>query len=658
MAQFYYKSIRADGEDFWEQFELEILGITREPLRCYSDNRSRQWVVRPTVESVMNWHNSGKLVYEVVQVCEKEPFPETVKEGFFTKHQSLSYCDTHWKKLPKVFGFNKRDTLVGVCFAIDNVIPHRIFQYDRGTYGRPYSFSTQQEAEYYRDKKSDRKQLLTRLASLEEHLENYNEIQGRVRYHHLASLKVMIFTDNPESRLLAICRKRSLELTSLQHRQVSTEIEIVFYPTKPHSEPEQYTLEQQRKDIANCQEASEYSHYIDVLTHLLPEQVLHQAGQASVATYSSPAGVANYGRAFAYPDSLAASIPSNGGGGSATAPNAPLSSSSSSSHVQPDLGHRPLSFEQCTAMAPIALKLGTLVQEKFMKMVRLHADVTQFELQEHYTPKMWKSIKGEHFRPSGFLSTFRTHVLYLCSKGEADELQRWLELLLNYQVADHQVAIHDLIYTLFKICIKYNNYSCLQVLLNIMKTSNVEIHADHSGSTPLHFACGNGYLEVVRLLLRHGVEANLATNKGWTPIMITCAAGHLDIVKLLLCQPDIDLLRYDSVLGTPAFIAYAKGHHEVVPLLFNHRSFNVAEKIHLISYIYDEFGGSLRMKWKLFANRPLDNVDAIIESLKIRAKNNPSGASAKTLGYLKITEPVGGSIAGGGAAAPSISTIR
>ena len=47
-----------------------------------------------------------------------------------------------------------------------------------------------------------------------------------------------------------------------------------------------------------------------------------------------------------------------------------------------------------------------------------------------------------------------------------------------------------------------------------------------NGSTPLHFAAGNGHLEVVQLLLRHRADKELKNNFGEKPVDRVCERGN------------------------------------------------------------------------------------------------------------------------------------
>ena len=46
------------------------------------------------------------------------------------------------------------------------------------------------------------------------------------------------------------------------------------------------------------------------------------------------------------------------------------------------------------------------------------------------------------------------------------------------------------------------------------------------GRNPLHHAAGNGYLEVVQLLLRHGADKELKDKYGKKPVDHVCNGGN------------------------------------------------------------------------------------------------------------------------------------
>ncbi|CAG2199669.1 unnamed protein product [Mytilus edulis] len=73
-------------------------------------------------------------------------------------------------------------------------------------------------------------------------------------------------------------------------------------------------------------------------------------------------------------------------------------------------------------------------------------------------------------------------------------------------------------------------------------------------SSPLHIACFMGRTKVVRCLLDHNANINMAKNDGTTPLSYACEVGHIDIVKI-----------NDGL--SPLQIASRAGHTDIVRLL-------------------------------------------------------------------------------------------
>ena len=61
----------------------------------------------------------------------------------------------------------------------------------------------------------------------------------------------------------------------------------------------------------------------------------------------------------------------------------------------------------------------------------------------------------------------------------------------------------------------------------------INVPNDDGGKTPLHWASFNGSLEVVRLLLEHGADAEAKDNKGETALQIAVDGGFEKVVELL-----------------------------------------------------------------------------------------------------------------------------
>ena len=89
--------------------------------------------------------------------------------------------------------------------------------------------------------------------------------------------------------------------------------------------------------------------------------------------------------------------------------------------------------------------------------------------------------------------------------------------------------------------------------------------------TPLHSASFEGHLQVVRYLLRRGVNVNVRNSANDTPLLLASWQGHLDVVQCLLEHgADVNLL--GSSHCAPLTLAAYYGHVNVVRLLLEHNA--------------------------------------------------------------------------------------
>ena len=87
----------------------------------------------------------------------------------------------------------------------------------------------------------------------------------------------------------------------------------------------------------------------------------------------------------------------------------------------------------------------------------------------------------------------------------------------------------------------------------------------------LHRACIQGHIEIVRILLNHGRDANVRAKYLWTPLHQACKHGHSNIVDLLLSSGANWHLK-DKNGRTPLFVACQYGKNEIVATLLNRQA--------------------------------------------------------------------------------------
>lgn len=59
------------------------------------------------------------------------------------------------------------------------------------------------------------------------------------------------------------------------------------------------------------------------------------------------------------------------------------------------------------------------------------------------------------------------------------------------------------------------------------------IYRDDHGFSPLHWACKEGHLKIVEMLIRRGARVNVTNMGDDTPLHLAAAHGHRPIVQLV-----------------------------------------------------------------------------------------------------------------------------
>ena len=76
-------------------------------------------------------------------------------------------------------------------------------------------------------------------------------------------------------------------------------------------------------------------------------------------------------------------------------------------------------------------------------------------------------------------------------------------------------------------------------------------------------------VEIARMLLAAGVDANRQDSFGWTPLMCAANAGNIRFVQLLLNTDGIRLNTQSAYGDTALSLANKRGHEAVVKLLLD-----------------------------------------------------------------------------------------
>jgi ankyrin repeat protein len=143
-----------------------------------------------------------------------------------------------------------------------------------------------------------------------------------------------------------------------------------------------------------------------------------------------------------------------------------------------------------------------------------------------------------------------------------------MQLLLRDEELKDAVRIKDLRgrTALFK-CIKNDEgVKWMQSLIDAGADVAIE---DEGGWTPLIYACVNGSMEMVRLLVRNGADINHIPEDGWTALHTVVQNGLVEQTKFLLQEGAHVNLPTGDDHETPLHIAARTDHVEIVRELLN-----------------------------------------------------------------------------------------
>nr|XP_054757410.1 ankyrin repeat domain-containing protein 65-like [Lytechinus pictus] len=91
---------------------------------------------------------------------------------------------------------------------------------------------------------------------------------------------------------------------------------------------------------------------------------------------------------------------------------------------------------------------------------------------------------------------------------------------------------------------------------------------DPDGEKLIHISSQGGHLDIVKYLVRHGVEIEDKDRRGNSPLHHAAYGGHLDVVEYLVGQGAL-VEKIDWLGKTPVQIASSGGHQDVVEFLLS-----------------------------------------------------------------------------------------
>ena len=106
----------------------------------------------------------------------------------------------------------------------------------------------------------------------------------------------------------------------------------------------------------------------------------------------------------------------------------------------------------------------------------------------------------------------------------------------------------------------------MDTIINGFKPADVNTK-DEKGYTPLHYACRDGHLDLVRLLLEARADVEARNKDNETPLHQACLHGHPATARLLLLDHGANVQTWSSNNSTPIHLACLYGHTPTARLL-------------------------------------------------------------------------------------------
>lgn len=126
------------------------------------------------------------------------------------------------------------------------------------------------------------------------------------------------------------------------------------------------------------------------------------------------------------------------------------------------------------------------------------------------------------------------------------DAQDIVDVLMHHKV---NIPLYDEQGTsLLRVAIHYNVKSLIRILVENLNANVNEVDED-THTTPLINAAEEGYLDIVKLLLRHGAKVNFTPKSGLSPMAAAAINHHLPIVYFLLHE-GADLTRAKQSIKT------------------------------------------------------------------------------------------------------------
>ncbi|XP_018791903.1 PREDICTED: uncharacterized protein LOC108970785 isoform X1 [Bactrocera latifrons] len=157
----------------------------------------------------------------------------------------------------------------------------------------------------------------------------------------------------------------------------------------------------------------------------------------------------------------------------------------------------------------------------------------------------------------------RAEIILSIIKGDVEKCRQ--------QISDHKISVNEPINGEFTLLMTACREGQLSIVRLLLEDLNADVNKQVDSFTPLMLACqctskdSHTIDQIVQLLLKHKAVINVSDKYGTTPFMHACKNGYITIVRRML--KDVSLDAVDNQGCTPIFHAIENNRTDVVKLL-------------------------------------------------------------------------------------------
>eukprot|EP01116_Phalansterium_solitarium_P021585 TRINITY_DN6777_c0_g1_i2.p1 TRINITY_DN6777_c0_g1~~TRINITY_DN6777_c0_g1_i2.p1 ORF type:complete len:472 (-),score=63.31 TRINITY_DN6777_c0_g1_i2:202-1617(-) len=165
--------------------------------------------------------------------------------------------------------------------------------------------------------------------------------------------------------------------------------------------------------------------------------------------------------------------------------------------------------------------------------------------------------------------------VYRFEAEREEDMSSWVHAIRTARPGDklpHVLRLTDEMMRLFKACARGDSAVVRQILEG--DRARLDLHAlDEDGNSALHWACVGGHVDIVRMLLETGSDAELRSRDGFTALHSVAQEDHHQVLSLLVDRgAKVDAPNFEDNRNTTLHYAACWGASQCVKILLSRRA--------------------------------------------------------------------------------------